>query len=216
MSSDIVLAYIDSLPPTISLLSEPRVREMWESPSALEGMTVGELAAHLAQTITRVPDTLAALPSDLVMGGAERFLHTGWATTDANSQANTAIRDRARGEAAVGAQAVVESVRAASVALADLLPAQAEDRLVVMPDGVSLDLDDYIITRLLELVVHCDDLAQSVGVPTPEMPFAAIHAVIELLVEASVARHGWTAVLRALSRQERAPKGGISAFGSSS
>ena len=32
----------------------------------------------------------------------------------------------------------------------------------------------------------------------------------------AVARHGWTEVLRALSRQERAPKSGISAFGSQS
>jgi len=216
MSNDIVQAYCDAIGSALDLLSAPEVELMWEKPSVLEGMTVGELAAHLAQTITRVPETLALPPTALVMGGAERFLHTGWATTDASSEANTAIRDRARGQAAVGAQAVVQSVRAGATTLADLLPAQSEDRLVVMSDGVSLDLDDYITTRLLELVVHCDDLAQSVGLPTPDLPAAAIHAVIELLVKASIARHGWTAVLRALSRQERAPQGGISAFGSQS
>ena len=214
MSGDIVQAYIDSVPLTIELLSTPEVREMWERPSALEGMTVGELAAHLAQTITRVPGSLQSPPSDVVMGGTERFLHTGWATTDAGSQANTAIRDRAHGEASVGSQAIVESVRAAAITLADLLPAQPGDRLVVMPDDVSLTLDDYITTRLLELVVHCDDLAQSVGLPTPALSAAAVRPVIRLLVEASVARHGWIAVLRALSRQERAPRDGISAFGS--
>lgn len=214
MSNDIVQAYCDAIGPALDLLSAPEVERMWEEPSVLEGMTVGELAAHLAQTIWRVPDTLASPPSDLLMGGTERFLRTGWATTDASSEANTAIRDRSRGEAAVGARAVVESVRAGATTLGELLPAQPEDRLVVMSDGVSLALDDYITTRLLELVVHCDDLAQSVGLPTPEMPAAAIRAVIGLLVEVSVARHGWTAVLRALSRQERAPEGGISAFGS--
>jgi len=214
MSSDIVQAYLGSIAPAIQLLSAPEVREMWESPSALEGMTVGELAAHLAQTITRVPDSLQSPPSGPVMGGTERFLHTAWATTDAGSQANTAIRDRAHGEAAVGVRAVVESAQAAAMTLAGLLPAQPGDRLVVMPDDVSLTWDDYITTRLLEIVVHCDDLAQSVGLPTPQLPSAAIRAIIQLLVEVSVARHGWTAVLRALSRQERAPEGGISAFGS--
>jgi hypothetical protein len=63
----------------------------------------------------------------------------------------------------------------------------------------------------MELAVHSDDLAASVGVPTPELPPAAAELVLGLLTQLSIRRHGATAVLRTLSRAERAP-GTITAF----
>jgi hypothetical protein len=74
-----------------------------------------------------------------------------------------------------------------------------------------LTLDDMLITRMMELAVHSDDLAVSVGVPTPELPPGAADTVIGLLTRLAVRRHGPTGVLRALSRSERAP-GTIAAF----
>jgi len=69
----------------------------------------------------------------------------------------------------------------------------------------SLRLDDLLITRMMELAVHADDLAVSVGIPTPELPRSAVDTVVDLLSRLAVRRHGATAVLRALSRAERAP-----------
>lgn len=69
----------------------------------------------------------------------------------------------------------------------------------------SLSLDDFLITRMLEITVHCDDLACSVGVETPTQPSAVVDPVVALLSQLAVQRHGATAVLRALSRAERAP-----------
>ena len=62
-----------------------------------------------------------------------------------------------------------------------------------------------------EMVVHGDDLASSVGLPTPEYPEAAIEPVLALLTGVAARRHGQTAVVRALSRPQRAPAS-ISAF----
>jgi len=69
-----------------------------------------------------------------------------------------------------------------------------------------MSLGDFLTTRLMEIVVHNDDLAVSVGIPTPEMPARAFETVADLLTRMAVRRHGPTAVLRALSRAERAPE----------
>jgi hypothetical protein len=75
----------------------------------------------------------------------------------------------------------------------------------------ALTLDDLLITRMMEIAVHNDDLAVSVGMPTPELPPTVLDPVFDLLTRLAIRRHGPTAVLRALSRAERAP-GTISAF----
>jgi hypothetical protein len=58
---------------------------------------------------------------------------------------------------------------------------------------------------MMELAVHSDDLAVSVGLPTPPLPPGAVDTVVDLLTRLAVRRHGPTSVLRALSRAERAP-----------
>jgi hypothetical protein len=63
----------------------------------------------------------------------------------------------------------------------------------------------------MELAVHSDDLAVSVALPTPALPPTAVNAVVDLLTRLSVRRHGATAVLRTLTRAERAPRS-IAAF----
>jgi hypothetical protein len=68
-----------------------------------------------------------------------------------------------------------------------------------------LRLDDFLVTRMMEIAVHSDDLAVSTGVPTPELPAEVLEPVLALLTGLAVRRHGQPAVLRALSRAERAP-----------
>ena len=75
----------------------------------------------------------------------------------------------------------------------------------------SLRLDDFLLTRLVELSVHLDDLATSLGVPGPALSDAVTVPVRHLLVDLAAERHGDVAVLRALSRSERAPRT-VSAF----
>ncbi|MEV1178188.1 hypothetical protein AB0J09_58395, partial [Nonomuraea sp. NPDC049784] len=92
------------------------------------------------------------------------------------------------------------------------LPTEPAGRVVELPwSGWALRLDDFLLTRLVELVVHSDDLAASVGLDAPELPSSVIDPVVELLARLAVHRHGPTAVIRTLSRAERAPAT-ISAF----
>ena len=63
----------------------------------------------------------------------------------------------------------------------------------------------YNAIRMMEIAVHADDLAVSVGLATPALPDAVLDPVFALLTRLSIRRHGTVALLRALSRAERAP-----------
>ncbi len=69
----------------------------------------------------------------------------------------------------------------------------------------NLTIDDYLRSRLLEIVVHADDLVVSVGIDPPAWPEEVIAPVLGLLTTVAVRKHGVPAVLRTLARAERAP-----------
>ena len=97
-------------------------------------------------------------------------------------------------------------VRDATDRLRDRLAAEPAGRTVSPPAGPwALTLDDFLVTRMMEIAVHSDDLACSVGVDPPDLPETVLHPVFDLLLALAVRRHGPTALLRALSRAERAP-----------
>ena len=77
--------------------------------------------------------------------------------------------------------------------------------------GWSLSGEDWLTTRLMEIVVHSDDLAASVGVAPPAWSPEVLAPVLGLLTGVAVERHGQDAVVRALSRPQRAPSS-VSAF----
>jgi len=58
---------------------------------------------------------------------------------------------------------------------------------------------------MMEPAVHMDDLATSVGIVTPGLPAPAFDPVLVLLTRLAAGRHGQAALLRALTRAERAP-----------
>lgn len=76
--------------------------------------------------------------------------------------------------------------------------------------GWALRRDDFLTTRLLEIVVHTADLAASLALPTPRFPESAFVPVRDLLVRLAVQRHGQGAFVSTLTRRERAQN--ISAF----
>jgi hypothetical protein len=93
----------------------------------------------------------------------------------------------------------------------NLLAAGTAADVVPIPwQGWSLRRDDFLLTRMLEIVVHCNDLALSVGIPLPEFPAEVFAPVRDLLVRLAVSRHGQSAVISTLTRRERTEV--ISAF----
>ena len=80
------------------------------------------------------------------------------------------------------------------------------DRLVGALGGRMLTLDDFCRTRLIEVLLHLDDLSVSVGEPRPETDPLGVSIMIDII--GSIARHvhGDWKVIYALARSERVSK----------
>lgn len=191
----------------LGLLGDDAVAAAWAAPSALAGFTVGGLATHLAQQITGVPGALAAdFSGKPVIGLYEHYGRAAWLAADIDNDYNTSIRDGGESGAEAGHAAVVAGAAAALADLEQLLPANP-------PETVSgnsrwpyaMPLGDFLRTRVLELVVHADDLAVSVGVDTPVFDADAFEVATAVLAGLAAERHGQANLVRALARAERAP-----------
>ncbi|MDG4797495.1 maleylpyruvate isomerase N-terminal domain-containing protein [Micromonospora sp. WMMD1082] len=199
-------AYLAAADIATTLLGTPRLAERWARPSALRGYSTGGVARHLANQITRTAELLDAPPGRTAIGVLAHFTGSAWVTTGADSEDNVDIRSRSeRAAAATTAGRLVIEVDAALTELRRTVPAQPVGRVVDLGEW-GLTVDDFLLTRLMELVVHTDDLAVSLDLPTPEMPAAATELTIDLLTRIAAWRHGSLAVVRALSRRERAPE----------
>jgi len=201
-------AYLGAAGVAMSLLADPRVRARWDEPSALAGMSVGALAAHLARQVVLVPVALAGPVGDAEpVGVDEHYARSAWIGRDVEDEANVAIARTARDEGAAGPDATLARVADTLAGLRAGLAAEPADRRVRPPWVTwSLTLDDFLLTRMLEIAVHVDDLAVSVDAPTPELPVEVTEPVLALLTRLAARRHGAVAVLRTLSRRERAPE----------
>jgi hypothetical protein len=114
------------------------------------------------------------------------------------------------------ASAGPDAVLAGGSEVLDRLPAllaapRDPDTVHIAWQGWSLGTEDFLTTRMMEIVVHSDDLAASVGLPTPDFEEGVITPVLGLLTGVAVRRHGQAALVRALSRPQRAPAT-VSAF----
>jgi hypothetical protein len=181
------------------LVGNPAVAASWDRPSALEGMTVGALAAHLVRAAGATVAYLDRPAGDGEVLDAVEYFH----------QALTApihgrIREVSATEASAGAVALATRCRQVSDQLASRLVAEPVDRMIGALEGRRLTLDDFCRTRLIEILVHVDDLAASVSLKPPAVPAEATGVVIDVLVGIARRRYGDWGVVRALARRERA------------
>jgi hypothetical protein len=169
---------------------------------------VAALAGHLSRGMTTVERYLDGPEPGEVGISAAGYFDTVIRSADINDPANQAIRDRGGEAAAGGPAALASEARAAYARLRSRLAGVEPGRLRVA-GGLVMTVDEYLRTRVVELVVHADDLAASVGVapmaPRPETGKIAIG----VLVDVARIRHGDLAVLRALARRERDPVGAL-------
>jgi hypothetical protein len=206
--SDVRHAYVTAAEVAAALLRDPAVEAGWVRPSALREFSVGGLAGHLAAQIFNVRLALEAeVPEGCTpLSVREHYAQARWLAASLDEETNVLIR---RGGEKAAANGPVELNTRAGVELRrlrDVLAAEPADRAVFLPwTGWVLSLDDLLLTRLMEIAVHCDDLAASIGEPTPQLPDVVLDPVLTLLTDLAVRRHGQVAVLRALSRSERAP-----------
>lgn len=200
-------AYQGAASQAVTLLRKPEVAAAWEQPSALAEMTVGGLAGHLAYQIFSVSSALEEPESqETPIPLLEHYARAAWIDSPLDGEANAGIRAKSEGIASEGALSLTERARTALAEQRARLVGRSGNQAVFMPQtGWTLTLDDFLATRMLELAVHMDDLAVSVGTASQELPAAAFDPVLVLLARLAARRHGQAALLRALTRVERAP-----------
>ncbi len=183
-------------------LSDPAVATAWDRPSVLADQTIGGLAGHLARGGVWVVGDYLDLdppPAPTFASVAEYFAQVArMGPTD-----HQAIRDRGAAIAAEGPEAVVARLTDRLAALEPRLRAEPADRLLPVSGG-GMALDAYLGTRLVEQVVHLDDLARSVPGLVATGPDDLVVRVAQLGAAIAVERHGPGAVVRHLFRPDAA------------
>lgn len=132
-----------------------------DAPSALPGWTVGELVVHLGMAMGTLTRAQPAPPD------AEPLTFAAYVTTYPETAEDIAERtrrlaDETRDGPLPAVERMVEQALAQLVVLRDL----GADPVVAARRGPVL-LSTLLVTRLLELVVHGDDLVRSVGGTAP-------------------------------------------------
>ena len=192
------------------IVARPEVGKAWEQPSALEGYSVGGIVAHVNAAIGWLGPLLdAPAQPDLRPTPREDLLEFFHGLKIDPEAGRHPIHDVLRDQFERAAGHGWESNRDKFLGLIERLSARLEgesaDRLLDQRPTAPLivRLGDYLPTRVLELVVHGDDLATSVGIDA-SFPKSAATVTIDVMLDIARAVHGDLAVVRALSRRERA------------
>ncbi|MGH3406674.1 MAG: maleylpyruvate isomerase N-terminal domain-containing protein [Streptosporangiaceae bacterium] len=195
----------------LGLIRHDEAGDQWLMPSVLPQMSIGALACHLGRQVVRAAELLPVTTDAPMLESADaHYRRAGWVMSSSpDDPENDRSTDDA--EAALGAAALVDRTARALDTVRHLLSAGAARDVVSIPwQGWSLRRDDFLLTRMLEIVVHTDDLALSAGVRTPRFPAEVFAPVQDLVVRLAVRRHGQSAVISVLTRSERTQV--ISAF----
>lgn len=204
-----VVAAVDQL---VDQVAAPEVDQAWGSDSCLPGLTVGGLVRHLVSQPECAVEFLRGTPpaGAVTVSLTDYFDRVDWLAAPVDAPENTSIRDDFNAMAAGGpphSRAIAEQSRGE---LAAAIAAAGPATYVPWQD-CSLHIDDFLVCRLLEVVVHADDLAATLGRPTPLFAPEVLEPVVSLLAVLAVRRHGQGPVVRGLARAERS-SGPVSAF----
>jgi hypothetical protein len=197
-------AYSEALDGARAVLASDRVADRWDSESVLAEFSVRGLAGHLCRCVTAPLEYLEGEePRDETPIDPGDYFTAVIPTSDVHAPVNVGVRERGEDIAAGGHAAMVELFDAARQKFEPRLAVESPARLVRVFGDVVMRLDDYLETRIVEALVHTEDLALSVGIEPPPPPDDALDIAIGHLVNVARSRHGSVAVLRALTRRER-------------
>ncbi|MGP0031768.1 MAG: maleylpyruvate isomerase N-terminal domain-containing protein [Acidimicrobiales bacterium] len=211
-------AYLGAVDWLALVLGHPEVAAAWTEPSALNRYSVGGVAAHavyggVVRTVQYLQEPEPASGSSVTVPafyGPNRM-----ADPDQDDELFVTLRAGAEKIARRGPDALLAICRNAGAELSVLLPGADAGRAVpvLRVPGGTVPLRGYLRTRLLEIVVHGDDLVASVpGLGLPAPPAPAVEACLALCVELARAQLGDLDALRAFTRSERAAPDGLRVF----
>ncbi|MBL1096020.1 maleylpyruvate isomerase family mycothiol-dependent enzyme [Streptomyces coffeae] len=147
------------------------------APTRLGDWTARELLTHVAATVDSVARLLAAPAPPAQEAGVNDY-------AAAVASFAGAVDERTRAAARDTDPRVL--LERAEVRFTETAAAAPGDRLLAVPVG-AMRLDDYLVTRCVELVVHSDDLAAATGTPVP-YDRQAMAAAVRMLADALAAK----------------------------
>jgi len=154
----------------------------WSRPSVLDGWTVAALGCHIAISLQRITEVTGHPTDERPLSVAEYI--AGYAASSAE------IADREADTAARLSPAdILAEVRTRRDEAKATLEAGIGGDAIFLAPGGPMRYDDYLVTRVLELVVHTDDLGRSVpDQRPPEIDRGALRLVTRLLADILAAR----------------------------
>ena len=198
MSDMIRSAFLQAASEAANLVGRRDLGDKWNERSALSEMEIGALAGHLARAVLTVHWYLdMPEPDPPTISAGEYFAGM---TPEVDAAANVAIRERAVDAAKGGWARLYLDLGNAVDHLRRRLPEERADHRIPTGDR-GLLLDEYLRTRIVELVIHTGDLCRSLEIEPPELPDAT-RVAIGVLRDTALIRHGATRVLHALARRE--------------
>jgi len=201
--SDARAGFLDAARGATALLADPAVAARWDQPSVLPAFSVAGLAGHLLRGMTAVERYMDGPEPEGSPLRAPQYFHVVGVSPDVDAPGNVAVRARGEETAAEGPGAVAARAAATLPRLSERLGRTDLGRRISVIGGVVISVGEYLRTRVVELAVHGDDLALSVGAPTPAFADDTLQIAVDVLVAVAGVRHGRLAVLRALARRER-------------
>ncbi|MGP3977216.1 sterol carrier family protein [Streptomyces sp. 8N114] len=160
-------------------------------PSGLPGWDVHHLLVHIARQIDAVPRFLAR-PETEVTSKAPQVSLARWAVSTATLAEELDADTRKDAESSWGSPRPEAGGSPARIdqAVADLEPvieSAVREDLLIPHDFGAMRMLDFTVTRLVELVVHSDDLARATGVRVA-LDRQATAATVRLLADALAAK----------------------------
>ena len=200
--AEVVGLFLGGAQVVLAAVADGAVGRAWDAPSTLEGQAVSGLVGHLARGgVWVVGDYLdGAVPTgDPDFDSAAQYYAGMLDRMTAND--HRAVRERGASIAEVGQAALVATLSERLAALEVQLRSEPADRLVAVIGGKTLRLDEYLKTRLIEQIVHLDDLARSVGRAQGwQVAPEAEALVLAVGVDIGSRRHGAASMVRSLYR----------------
>jgi hypothetical protein len=206
-----IVAFLEAARCAGDVIASPVVGAKWDDPSALTAMTVGAVAGHVFLVLRRVDQHLDEPDGSLV---ERRPAATyAWLRVADPQDLDRLEHRTVRADGAHGARWGWEAVRDAFEQRTEKLAARLTGpcpKDVTLTSGV-MDFEAYLATRIVELLVHADDLAVSVAAPF-DLPENASAIAVETLVGAARSLHGDLEMVRSLTRRERVRQPGPTVF----
>ena len=195
-------AFLAASHQAIDLIDSPRIAEAWQEPSALEGFTIGGLASHMGRAISTPAFYLdhPEPPISATSVGPGAY----FAGVDPNDERiHASIVRRGMDASQAGPTSVLNSLRAQLAVVEPRLRSEGADRRVMVFGDQVMLLDDYLITRIVEMVIHGQDLIASLPELSVVWDEFAHDLALATVVETATIRHGIDTVITAFARKER-------------